>query len=100
MTAHSGVALGPVFDEYLRTAKVPALEYKIENGRLSYRWTNVVPGFAMPVRVAIGDSSDYAWSKPTAEWKEMPRAVASGVQLRVDPNFYVTIKAPAVEPGK
>jgi hypothetical protein len=82
-----------VFDEYLRTTMVPTLEYKIENGRLSYRWTNVVRGFAMPVRAAVGDSASYSWITPTAEWKAMPRPVASGAQLRVDPNFYVVVKA-------
>ena len=92
ITKQSGLALGPLFDEYLRTTKVPALEYKIENGRMSYRWTDVVPGFAMPVRVAVGDSTEYSWITPTAEWKTMPRSVSSGAVLRVDPNFYVTVK--------
>ena len=99
ITMHSGVALGPVFDEYLRTTMVPMLEYKIENGRLSYRWTNVVPGFAMPVRVAVGDSTSYSWITPTAAWKTMPRPVASGARLRVDPNFYVTAKDASVAPA-
>ena len=95
ITTHSGLALGPVFDEYLRTTLVPTLEYKIANGRLAYRWTNVVPGFAMPVRVAMGDSTEYAWIKPTAAWKTMPRPVAGGAQVRVDPNFYVMVKGAA-----
>ncbi|HTI65499.1 MAG TPA: M1 family metallopeptidase, partial [Gemmatimonadaceae bacterium] len=99
IATHSGLALGPVFEEYLRTTKVPALEYKIENAKLSYRWTNVVPGFAMPVRVAVGDGAGYTWINPTAEWKAMPRPVGGGAQLRVDPNFYVTVKDASAAPA-
>ena len=100
ITAHSGVALGPVFEEYLHTTMVPALEYKVENGRLSYRWTNVVRGFAMPVRVTVGDSTGYSWIRPTQQWKTMPRPVASGATLRTDPNFYVTVMPPSSEPTR
>jgi aminopeptidase N len=99
ITTHSGLALEPVFDEYLRTTKVPALEYRIENGQLSYRWTNVVPRFAMPVRVGVGDGADYTWITPTAEWKTMPRPVAGGASLRADPNFYVTVKDASAAPA-
>ena len=95
ITAHAGLALGPVFDEYLRTTMVPTLEYKVANGRLSYRWTNVVPGFAMPVRVAVGDSTSYSWIRPTAAWKPWPRTVMANTDLRVDPNFYVMVKGAA-----
>jgi aminopeptidase N len=90
--AQSGLDLRRFFDQYLRTPKLPALEYKIANARLSYRWSNVVPGFAMPVRATIGDSSTFAWLKPTTSWKVWPNAVRATDSLRVDRNFFVTVK--------
>ena len=40
-----------VFDQYLRTIKIPVFEYKIEDKKLKYRWNNVVEGFNMPVTI-------------------------------------------------
>ncbi len=95
--AQSGLPLRPFFQQYLRTTKIPVLEYKIENGRLSYRWNNVVPGFAMPVRVAVGDATEYEWVTPTAAWTALPRPVSGGAQVRGDPDFYVNVKAVTAE---
>ena len=50
----SGIDLSKVFDEYLRTTMIPVFEYKSDGTTLSYHWANVVPGFEMPVRVALG----------------------------------------------
>ncbi|MGD8281443.1 MAG: M1 family metallopeptidase, partial [Gemmatimonadota bacterium] len=60
----SGVDLAAVFDEYLRTTMIPTLEYRLEDGVLSFRWTEVVPGFAMPVRAALGRGV-LEWIHPT-----------------------------------
>lgn len=49
----SGIDLSKVFDQYLRTTKIPVLQYKTEGKTVSYKWTNTVEGFAMPVRVSI-----------------------------------------------
>ncbi len=88
MSEKSGVDLSKVFDEYLRTTKIPTLEYRISGDTLSYRWTNVVPGFAMPVRVTLGGAG-YAWVHPTATWQSTAAHLRSPDEFRVDPNFYV-----------
>jgi aminopeptidase N len=82
MIAKSGLPLAPIFQQYLTTTKIPVLEYKVTESATSYRWTNVVPGFAMPVKV------NGALIKPTESWKTMARADS----LVVDPNFYVLAK--------
>jgi aminopeptidase N len=86
-----GMDFTKVFDQYLTTTKIPTLEYKIENDRLSYRWTNVVPGFAMPVRAAVGDRA-MELLRPITEWKTFSGAVAATDTVKVDPNFYVFVK--------
>ena len=53
MSKSSGMDLSKIFDQYLRTTMIPTLEYKIENGKLFYRWANCVKGFNMPVRVSF-----------------------------------------------
>jgi aminopeptidase N len=49
----AGVDLSKVFDQYLRTTKIPLLQYKIEGNKVSYKYDRVVPGFAMPIRVQV-----------------------------------------------
>ena len=89
MIAKSGLPLGPIFQQYLTTPKVPLLEYKVTESGTAYRWTDVVPGFAMPVRV------NGALIKPTESWRTMARADT----LIVDPNFYVLTKKLEGTPG-
>jgi len=50
----AGVDLSKVFDQYLRDVRVPVLEYRAGRDSVSYRWTEVVPGFDMPVKVTVG----------------------------------------------
>ncbi len=69
ISAKSGKDLSKIFDQYLRTVKIPVLSYKLVNGLLNYRWENVVPGFDMPVRLA-GDGD--IWIHPTANWQPLP----------------------------
>lgn len=88
----SGLKLEKVFDQYLRYAKIPVLEYKIDNGVLSYRWITDVKGFDMPVKVLL-KPDNYTWIKPTNEWKTSK--IDSSVTMdsfRTEPNFYVKVK--------
>ena len=88
MTKHAGKDLSKIFDQYLRTTKIPELEYKIEGDKLLYHWTNCVAGFNMPLRLENGD-----WLYPGTEWKSTTATAdlkANG--LNADKNFYVTVK--------
>jgi hypothetical protein len=87
----SGMDLSKVFDEYLRTTMVPTLEYKLEGQKLSYRWSNVVPGFAMLVKVTTS-TTGYSWIRPTESWKTMAVKLSRPEDFRVDENFYVKAK--------
>lgn len=82
-----GRDLTPLFEQYLRTIKIPQLQYGISNGTLSYRWRNVVPGFNLPVKVKIADKD--SWLEPTEEWQTLKTTADS---IEVDRNFYVTLK--------
>ena len=89
ISREAGMDLRPVFAQYLTTTKIPTLEYRLDGTTLSYRWTDVVPGFAMPVRVSF-DGSTWTTIRPTAEWQ--PRSVPARSELRADPNYYVLVR--------
>ena len=66
----TGMNLTPVFDQYLRHAAIPKLEWKFGNeGNVSYRWKTDEPNFAMPVKV--GTKDNWKIIQPTTEWKTM-----------------------------
>ena len=91
ISRQSGLNLGKVFDEYLRTTKIPTLEYKLQGRKLSYRWTNVVTGFAMPVKVTTS-TDRLGWIRPTATWKSAAIKLDRPEDFRVDENFYVNAR--------
>jgi aminopeptidase N len=88
VSKEAGVNLQKVFDQYLRNTAIPTLEYKSENGVISYRWTNCIAGFDMPVKVAK-PSESFQLIYPTTEWKN---SGITGTELKVDENFYVNLK--------
>jgi aminopeptidase N len=94
ISGESGVNLSKVFDQYLRTTKIPVLEYRVDAATLSYRWANVVPGFDMPLRVALGGGA-YTRIRPATTWQFLGLP-AAGADVRVDENFYVDVKNVAV----
>lgn len=79
----TGKKLEKVFDQYLRTTKIPVLEYRIANGQLAYRWANCVDGFEMPVKV------NGQWLQPSTNFKTM---AWDSNTLMADVNFYITVK--------
>ncbi|MEO7922278.1 MAG: M1 family metallopeptidase [Chitinophagaceae bacterium] len=86
---HSSKDLSKIFDQYLRTIKIPQLEYKIQGDKLSYRWTNCVNGFAMPLKLEGTDE----WLYPTVAWKKISMTSAMmNKPIAADKNFYVTVK--------
>jgi aminopeptidase N len=91
LSSRSGIDLRKVFDQYLRTTKVPTLEYKLQGSKLSYRWTNVVPGFAMPVKVTTSPGK-LTWIRPTEAWKTTTVSLNRPEEFHVDENFYVVAK--------
>jgi aminopeptidase N len=87
----SGIDLDKVFAEYLTTTKIPEFEYRIAGDTLSYHWTNVVPGFAMPVKAMLSDGN-YTWLFPTEQWKTARLSLTNSTTFALDENFYVAAR--------
>ena len=79
-----GRELKPFFDQYLRDVRIPTLEYAFREGKLTFRWTNTVEDFNMPVKVYVRGNP--LWIYPITKWRSVRSA---GKELTIDPNFYV-----------
>ena len=81
-----GYDLSTFFDQYLRTTNIPVFEYKLNNGLLEYKWTNVVDGFKMPIELFVGDEKIRL--NPTQEIKSIN---VKSEKIKLDKNYYVNI---------
>ena len=81
-----GYDLSTFFDQYLRTTNIPVFEYKLNDGLLEYKWTNVVDGFKMPIELFVGDEKIRL--NPTQEFKSIN---VKSEKIRLDKNYYVNI---------
>lgn len=88
----SGKDLSKIFDQYLRDTRIPELQYKITDGRsMTFRWSNCIPGFNMPIKVSLGERQH--WLKPTTEWQTIRLADwYDGRSFYPDKNYYITFK--------
>ena len=83
-----------VFDQYLRTVQIPVLEYKIDEYKLSYRYTDCVKGFNLPLKVSFSkEDKSEQWIKPTEKWNNLKLADwYDKSTFIVNPNFYIKTK--------
>ncbi|MUH38301.1 M1 family peptidase [Zobellia amurskyensis] len=85
----SGMDLSKVFDQYLRTTNIPLFEYKIDGNQVTYRYKNIVEGFAMPLKIVIDGEPHFL--TPTAEWKSQELSGDLST-LELDRNYYLDHK--------
>lgn len=86
ISQQSGIDLSKIFDQYLRTTKIPLLQYKIDGDKLTVKYDRVVPGFAMPIRATINGKEVII--KPT----EATQVIMYPEELKtfeVNRNFYI-----------
>lgn len=84
----TGIDLQPVFDQYLRTTKIPVLEYRTDGDKLLYRWGNCKPDFNMSVQLS---GTTQVWLHPGSNWQTIQ--LPPGVAIEdYNKNFYITLK--------
>jgi aminopeptidase N len=89
ISQQAGTDLGKVFAQYQTTTQIPELQYRLDSSNLAYRWANVVPGFAMPVRVQVPGQGTVLLH-PTESWQTLAVSSPQAAGLSVDENFFVT----------
>ena len=83
------IDLIPFFNQYLRTTKIPILEYKIQDRELSYKWSNVVNDFSIPLKISV--NSTLKWIKPAKQWKKLTLDNKI-ISFSVDNNFFIEVE--------
>ena len=90
----TGMNLTPVFDQYLRHTRLPALELRFDGAGqgVSYRWQADAPGFVMPVRV--GRPGAWQTVRATTEWQRLATPLTSAELEVATDLYYVTVVKP------
>ncbi len=86
ITKMAGVDLSKVFDQYLRTTKIPLLKYRISGKTLSFKYERVVQGFAMPIRVLINGKEVVITPNEVKQTLEFPEEIKT---FEANRNFYI-----------
>ena len=72
IASSSGLTLDAFFDQYLRDARMPIFQYKIEGGnqkKLSFRWSECIDNFDMRLKIKYNDKVIYVY--PTTKWSSI-----------------------------
>lgn len=89
ISSFSGHVFGTVFDQYLRTVKVPELEWTVKKDDLFVRWSNCVAGFNMPAVIMVNGEEKMV--PITDQWSSPAHGLnAKTATLQPDRNWYVT----------
>jgi aminopeptidase N len=84
LSKNVGVDLSSFFNQYLRTTQLPILEVSKTKFGVTFKYTNCIKGFNLPLRLTNG-----TLIKPTtvAQTQAIPIA-----DFTIDPNFYITVQ--------
>ena len=96
MSGFLGLNVNRIFDQYLRTTKIPVFEYAVspDKTKFMYRWSNCVEGFNLPVYVQ-SDKGMLLLGPETTKWntKELNGGDISAYKFSsIEKNYYVTVK--------
>lgn len=83
----TGKNLSKIYDQYLRYAQIPVLEYKQVGNQVSYRWQADVENFDMPIQIKRGNKME--WIKPEKDWKKLTLNAEFSPDVL---NFYIKLK--------
>ena len=81
-----GMDLSKVFDQYLRTTKIPLLRYTLNGKSVSFHYERVVKDFAMPIRVNINGKEIKITPTEASQTFDYPEEIKT---FEVNRNFYI-----------
>lgn len=82
------------FDQYLRTTAIPELAFYIKRGKLFYRYSNVVPGFYLPIH--FSGHQGVITLRPSEDWQfiSLPENFSSTAFIsQTEDQFYIHVRA-------
>ncbi|HLP73612.1 MAG TPA: M1 family metallopeptidase [Bacteroidales bacterium] len=81
----TGLDLKPFFNQYLRDVRVPVFEYSVKGKQLTFRWTNCVRDFDMPLEIFV--SGKKIRINPTTDFNSVMLETENAV-ITVNPDYY------------
>ncbi|MEO8172315.1 MAG: M1 family metallopeptidase [Sediminibacterium sp.] len=94
VSQYFGSSIEKIFDQYLRTTKIPVLEYYVSaDKKLMYRYTNCVDGFNLPVLLSTDKGITFLGPESN-KWnsKDLNGDISSYKLDSIEKNFYVKVK--------
>lgn len=82
ISTKSGIDFSSVFDQYLRTTKIPTLEYSQTGNQLKFRYQNSVKNLKLPIR--INGNQEIS---PTEAWQTI--TLKTDAPVVFDDNYFV-----------
>lgn len=82
--------LSPLFDQYLRSTKIPTLEIQKNGNKIKYRWSDCNNNFNIPLRVMVDGKP--VWIEPVTTWKTY-KGNSTINSFEPDKNFFVGFSA-------
>lgn len=82
ISTKSGIDFSSVFDQYLRTTKIPTLEYSQTGNQLKFRYQNSVKNLKLPIR--INGNQEIS---PTEAWQTI--TLKTDAPVVFDANYYI-----------
>lgn len=82
ISSKAGIDFSTVFDQYLRTIKIPTLEYSQDGDTLKFRYTDVVKNLKLPI-IINGDQT----INPTEEWQTVK--LKKNTPVEWNKNYYI-----------
>lgn len=82
ISSKSGIDFSTVFDQYLRTVKIPTLEYTQNGDSLKFRYTDGVKNLKLPI-IINGDQT----INPTEEWQTVK--LKNNTPVDFNRNYYI-----------
>lgn len=88
--AESQMNLTPIFDQYLKFAAIPVLEFRKKGNGFEYRWKADVANFDMPVDAIYNQKEIRLF--PTPDWKKLNSSIKklSSLEVLTD-QFYINV---------
>jgi aminopeptidase N len=88
----TGLKLDAFFDQYLRDARKPVLQYKINDKKgkkLEFRWSDCIEGFDMPVKIKYNNT--VLTLHPTTSWSSI-NLEENTQEIIVSKEYYVGLE--------
>ena len=86
LSEKTGKDLSAFFNQYLRTTKIPTLEFIQNDEGLQFRYIKIVENFDMPIRIYINEKEK--WIFPSKDWNVL-NFEEKDSNISFDDNFYI-----------